>query len=244
MLLCIATIGPQITDIPNSRKNMLSDLLNFLILDTFSGISCFIPEKIRTDPGPLGVRPDALVLLILTGIYGQDEIERVSAIRFLLEHGSDPNSYIFLPSSSLRDRTIAMPGSFSTSRDLPSTVDFSITLFEQVIKQESAQIVRLFGDYGAKVPDHLLVPISTFWCRLRRPSDVLQEVLRILFRDYPNFEEVRIHNKAGAVALCGIIGMSVGISVPIFRRALPEGDSRSSSDGIALLPLDSRYGSL
>jgi hypothetical protein len=237
MLLCIATIGPQVTDIPNSRKNMLSDLPSI-----FSAFGCFTPEKIRTDPRLPGVIPHALVLLILTkGMYDQDESERVSAIRFLLEHGSDPNSHIFLPSNSPRDRTIAMPGSFSTPLDPPSTINLSTTLFEQVIKQESAQIVRLFGDYGAKVPDHLLVPISTFWCRLRRPSDVLQEVLRILFRDYPNFEEVRIHNKAGAVALCGIIGMSVGISVPIFRRALPEGDSRSSSDGIALLPLDSRY---
>jgi len=219
ILFCIATIGPKIINIPTSRKDMLSSLMT-PFPTTSARFSCFIPKRIPTGTGLLEeVEPDALLLLIFAkGIYDQDESERVSAIRFLLEHGSDPN----IPISRIVIGAAPIPGTFQTQWGLTSTNNFRTTLFEQVIKQESAQVVRLFGDHGAKVPNNLLVPILTFWWKLPKPSDVLQEVLRIVSRDHPTSAEVQIDYTAGAVVLCGIIGMSVGGGIPMVRRVLPE----------------------
>jgi hypothetical protein len=109
VLLCIATIGPKITDIHLPRKEMLKSLLNphsslAIPLEEFT---CFFPRRVLQNRVNMRfeteVEPNPLVLLILSkGLYDQDETERISAMQFLLEHNWSPNIRILHRSPNIR----------------------------------------------------------------------------------------------------------------------------------------------
>ena len=209
VLVCIATIGPNITSAQVSRRDLLSSVVDSRGI--YSEQKCFIPRALRNSLGSLEIVPDALVLLIIAkGRYEQDESERISAMRFLLDCGANPNC------------SLLRPGSFSIALASSSSENFFNTAFMQAIKQESAEVVRLFGHYGAKVPDDVVESITVFWRRLPRPSDVFQEVRRIIFKNDTDSENMlsntgpeillRDHVLSGAAVFCGTIGMAFGAS--------------------------------
>jgi hypothetical protein len=93
----------------------------------------------------------------------------------------------------------------------------------RVIKQESAQIVKLFGDHGAEVHPYLVLPIWIFGRGLDMPSDVFREVVRIVERLSPHLEDLLADDTfvrlSTAVVFCGSVGMSYGGSVTMVNRA-------------------------
>jgi hypothetical protein len=111
---------------------------------------------------PSAVTPLALIIQT-KGQFDQDEKERVSAIAWLLDHGANPNP----------ER---------------HTVLYNELLFSYCIRQESVEVVRLFGQYGATLPREMIVPLRTLWQMLSTPSEVLEEVIRIMQRNYPDVD--------------------------------------------------------
>jgi hypothetical protein len=164
IFLYVAAIGPKITSIHASRRKMLDLLFEH-------GVP---PDDIRSFPYHSGIRnalsPLALIIQAKDR-FDQDDIERVSAIACLLDHGANPN----MDMRGRRNRT------FNNYFD-------GASLFIQCIGQESVEIVRLFGQYGATLPKEMIVPVRTLWQMLSTPSAVLKEVIRIMQLRYPDVD--------------------------------------------------------
>jgi hypothetical protein len=99
------------------------------------------------------------------GRYDQDEKERVSAITCLLDHGADPKVTLG-----------------------HNEYDRGESVFFQCIREESIEVVRLFGQYGATLPREMIAPLRTLWQMVSTPSAVLEEVISIMRRDYPEVD--------------------------------------------------------
>jgi hypothetical protein len=98
------------------------------------------------------------------GRSDQDEKEWLSAMRFMLEQKSDPNQKVY-PIS-------LYPSSFSSN-----------TLFELVIRQGNARVVRLFREHGATLPEEVKRPLIMLWNKFPLASDVLKELIPMIGPD-------------------------------------------------------------
>jgi hypothetical protein len=158
-LLYVAAIGPPITSVQTPRRDMLNILFQYKNLTEYSMIGGGPFIFGRASPSPLAMIIDA------KDVFDQDETERVSAIAFLLDHGGNPNQ--------------ALPKS-----DYPED-----TVFLKCIRQENAEVVRLFGQYGATLPREMILPLLSLWKMVSKPSLVLEEAIQIMRRDYPDIDE-------------------------------------------------------
>jgi len=160
ILVHVATIGPKISSVQTSRR----DMLNFLVKVGYSIDRIILPLllEIREPASPLAI------IIQTKEHFDQDEKERVSAIAYLLDHGANLNVEM---------------GDTGDPLNFPREI-----VFFRCIRQESVEVVRLFGQYGATLPQEMIIPLRTLWQMLSTPSAVLEEVIRIGQRNYPDVD--------------------------------------------------------
>lgn len=139
--------------------------------------------------------------------------ERTSTIRYLLEQGANPNYDC-------------------------SHLDMD-TLFQQCLRQEGLEIIRLFRQHGATLPESMIIPLLTIWMKVQAHSDLFKEVWDILIEDHADspvwkeppesiFHPLILGHCASAAApiLGATVGMGYGASRLFGQRQRPRSSNR------------------
>lgn len=162
-----ALIGPRATSYKPSRKDMLEALwsnqqTNLVIVSV--GVYA-VSQGISHPLQPLEI----MVLDRLLQLGGTDGMP---AFEFLFQHGASPNMSWTQGASRFVEVSSIASQSF----------DMSETIFITAVRLDSAPLVRLFGKYGARVPQKYLEPLRRISAVVRNSSQVFTEVMRIMDR--------------------------------------------------------------